>query len=278
MGQHAYKNDLVKPWRKPLSEQLVADLAYVPDGPLLALASKTPGGWSHRKPFLQNARRLFQSRHALLAADFAAVADDLPWMPALLKLDKAVLLAHQDELAGLLGGPRTALLCLLRSARAEDKESAIPAEVFAKHAAAGKVAAAKPDAKALRQWLQKVGSPAAEPGGEPEAETSLDPAVQKLKQEIDRLATARENELRNERRHHAHLLAERDARLAALEAAAAQAKEVQALQAAGQEAAAQALQSRLTMAEAEVARLKDVLAQARDLAGLAVRGDRKSVV
>ena len=35
-----------------------------------------------------------------------------------------------------------ALLCLLRSARAEDKESAIPAEVFAKHAAAGKVAAA----------------------------------------------------------------------------------------------------------------------------------------
>jgi hypothetical protein len=264
MGQHAYKNDLVKPWRKPLSEQLVADLAYVPDGPLLALASKTPGGWSHRKPFLQNARRLFQSRHALLAADFAAVADDLPWMPALLKLDKAVLLAHQDELAGLLGGPRTALLCLLRSARAEDKESAIPAEVFAKHAAAGKVAAAKPDAKALRQWLQKVGAPAAEPGGEPEAEPSLDPAVQKLKQEIDRLATARENELRNERRHHAHLLAERDARLAALEAAAAQAKEVQALQAAGQEAAAQALQSRLTMAEAEVARLKDELAQARE--------------
>jgi len=175
-----------------------------------------------------------------------------------------VLLAHQDELAGLLGGPRTALLCLLRSARAEDKESAIPAEVFAKHAATGKVVAAKPDAKALRQWLQKVGAPAAEPGGEPEAEPSLDPAVQKLKQEIDRLATARENELRNERRHHAHLLAERDARLAAMEAAAAQAKEVQALQSAGQEAATQALQSRLTMAEAEVARLKDELAQARE--------------
>jgi hypothetical protein len=264
MGQFAYKNDLVKPWRKALSEQLVADLAYVPDGPLLALASKTPGGWSHRKPFLQNARRLFQARHALLAADFEAVADALPWVPALLKLDKAVLLAHLDELAAILGGPRTALLCLLRSARAEDRESAIPAELFAKHAAAGKVVAAKPDPKALRPWLQKVGAPTAEPADEAAAEASHDPAVLKLKQEIDRLATARENELRNERRHQAHLLAERDARIAALEAAATQAKEVQALQSAGQEAATQALQSRLTMAEAEVARLKDELAQARE--------------
>ena len=264
MGQHAYKNDLVKPWRKPLSEQLVADLAFVPDGPLLALASRTPGGWNHRKPFLRNAPRLFQSRHALLAADFAAVADALPWMPALLKLDKTVLLAHLDELAGLLGGPRTALLCLLRSERAEDKEAAIPAELFAKHAAGGKAQPQEPDKKALRQWLLKAGVPATEPAEAADAEPGQDPAVQKLKEEIDRLATARENELRAERRHHAHLLAERDARIAALEAAAAQAKEAQTLLLAGQEAASQALQSRLAMAEGEVARLKDELAQARE--------------
>jgi hypothetical protein len=43
MGQYAYKNDLVTPWRKTLSEQLVFDLAFVPAGPLLALAKKDPG-------------------------------------------------------------------------------------------------------------------------------------------------------------------------------------------------------------------------------------------
>lgn len=40
MGQYAYKNDLVTPWRKTLSEQLVFDLAFVPAGPLLALAKR----------------------------------------------------------------------------------------------------------------------------------------------------------------------------------------------------------------------------------------------
>lgn len=266
MGQFAYKNELLHPCRKTLSEQLVHDLAYVPPGPLLALAKKTPGGWSHRTPFLKNARRLFQARTHLIAADFDAIADELPWMPALLKLEKATLLTHLDDLAALLGGPRTALLCLVRSARAEDKEAAIAAELFTKHANNGKPSAARPDAKALRLWLQKVGAQSFEAPVEDEAATpsSSDPSVRKLKEEIDRMATARENELRAERRHHAHQLAERDARIAELETAAKAQLEAQALQQTTQDAALQSLQARLAKAETEVGRLKDELAQARE--------------
>ena len=181
MGQYAYKNDLVTPWRKTLSEQLVFDLAFVPAGPLLALAKKTPGGWSHRTPFLKNARRLFQARYSLIAADFDAIADELPWMPALLKLEKATLVAHLDELANIIGGPRAALLCLVRAARAEDKDAAIASELFTKHASNGKPSAASPEAKALRLWLQKVGAPTVEPPAEEAAAASSDPSVRKLK-------------------------------------------------------------------------------------------------
>ena len=264
MGQYAYKNDLVTPWRKTLSEQLVFDLAFVPAGPLLALAKKTPGGWSHRTPFLKNARRLFQARYSLIAADFDAIADELPWMPALLKLEKATLVAHLDELANIIGGPRAALLCLVRAARAEDKDAAIASELFTKHASNGKPSAASPEAKALRLWLQKVGAPTVEPPAEEAAAASSDPSVRKLKEEIDRIATARENELRAERRHHAHLLAERDVQVVALEAAAKANLESQALQLASQEAAAQALQTRLAKTETEVSRLKGELDQARE--------------
>ena len=264
MGQYAYKNDLVTPCRKTLSEQLVHDLAFVPPGPLLALAKKTPGGWSHRTPFLKNARRLFQARYPLIAADFDAIADELPWMPALLKLEKATLLTHLDELATILGGPRTALLCLVRSARAEDKEAAIASEHFTKHASSSKPSANQPDAKALRLWLQKVGAPSGEAPAEAETTPTTDPSVRKLKEEIDRMATARENELRAERRHNAHVLGERDTRIAELEAAAKAQLEAQALQQTTHEAALQALLTRATKADTEVARLKDELAQARE--------------
>ena len=185
-------------------------------------------------------------------------------MPALLKLEKATLVAHLDELANIIGGPRAALLCLARAARAEDKDAAIASELFTKHASNGKPSAASPEAKALRLWLQKVGAPTVEPPAEEAAAASSDPSVRKLKEEIDRIATARENELRAERRHHAHLLAERDVQVVALEAAAKANLESQALQLASQEAAAQALQARLTKTETEVTRLKGELDQARE--------------
>lgn len=264
MGHFAYKNDLLKPWRKTLSEQLVHDLNFVADVPLLALAKRTPGGWSHRGPFLKNAKRLFQVRLNEIPQDLAIIADALPWMADLLKIETAVFADQLDDLTAILGGPRTALVCLMRAARAETKETACAPELFTKCANTGKPQAAKPDARALRNWLLKNGLAAAEATEEKSVVATPDQSVRKLKEEIDRIEAARENELRAERRHHANALADLTTKLSQYEAAALASRDAQTLQTATWEAAQQSLFTRTTKAEAEATRLKGELDQARE--------------
>ena len=271
MGHFAYKNDFLKPWRKMLSEQLVHDLNFVADTPLLALAKRTPGGWSHRGPFLKNAKRLFQVRLNEIANDLEIVADALPWMTDLLKIETAVFATELDNLTAILGGPRTALVCLVRAARAETKEQALPPELFTKCANAGKPQPAKPDARALRTWLAKTGVVGAEPAEEKPLAVSPDQSVRKLKEEIDRIEAARENELRAVRRHHANALAELGAKISQLDVAAAASREAQALQSTTTEAALQSLLTRATKAEAEATRLKGELDQAREHVSMKAR-------
>jgi hypothetical protein len=265
MGQFAYKNEVLEPLRRTLSEQLVLDLNHVADGPLLAMAKKIPGGYIHRRPFLRDAQWIFKKRLANLTQDAGAIAAHLAWYQAPLKAERAKLLEHVDELAAVVGGPRAALLCVVWNEQAEQKDAALPAELPARLAALSKPQDGKPDNKALKALLAKLTDGAGkEEGGEPaDALDSADRTLRRLQQEIAQGKAARENEGRQLRRQHANELEAKDAEIRQVrEEAAARAQEA-AQSRANLESQQQALQARLAQEEAEVARLRGELERAR---------------
>jgi hypothetical protein len=265
MGQFSYKNEAVDPHRKILSEQLVMDLEHVAETPLLALAKQIPGGYIHRKPFLRDAKWLFKKRLAHLALDAAAIAEHLPWYAEALKCEKAKLLEHLDELAGAIGGPRTALLCVLWNNKAEQKDAALPADLLPRLLANAKAQANKPETKAWKSAMAKLGGATEkEPLDSVDALDSAGKTVRRLLQELSQGKAARENEGRQIRRQHTNELEAKDTEIRkAREDAGRQAQEA-AKQAAVLEANIAALQAKLTAEETEVARLRGELDRARE--------------
>jgi hypothetical protein len=265
MGQFSYKNEAVDPHRKILSEQLVMDLEHVGEAPLLALAKQIPGGYIHRKPFLRDAKWLFKKRLGHLALDAAAIAEHLPWYAETLKCDKAKLLEHLDELAGAIGGPRAALLCVLWNNKAEQKDAALPADLLPRLLANAKSQANKPEAKAWKAVIAKLGGTSEkEPLDSVDALDSAGKTVRRLLQELSQGKAARENEGRQIRRQHANELEAKDGEIRkAREDAGRQAQEA-TKQAAALDANIVALQAKLTAEETEVARLRGELDRARE--------------
>lgn len=263
MGQHAYKKDLLAPVRKTLMEQLVADLRLVPDKALLAFAQRCEGGWHHRDKFLKNAKRLMLTRADSLAGDATDVVRHLPWAALATGTTQEKFVENLKETVAVLGGPRVALLCLIRSAAAENKEDALPAELFAECAQAGKASETAPDRRTLGDLLVKVG--AKPPAPRDEADKAHDDrSSQKLKDELDRVLGARERELNAERRHHANEAEALGKRIAALNAEMAEERTAHAEAKAGLEAALQAAHAKAGALEQENARLKGELDQSRE--------------
>ena len=185
MGQFSYKNEAVDPHRKILSEQLVMDLEHVAEAPLLALAKQIPGGYIHRKPFLRDAKWLFKKRLGHLTLDATAIAEHLPWYAEALKCEKAKLLEHLDDLAGAIGGVRAALLCVLWNNQAEQKDATLPADLLARLLANAKAQPGKPDAKAWKAAIAKLGGAAEkEPLDSVDALDSAGKTLRRLQQEI----------------------------------------------------------------------------------------------
>ncbi len=265
MGQFSYKNDAVDPHRRILSEQLILDLQHVADAPLLALAKQIPGGYIHRKPFLRDATWLFKKRLGHLASDATAIAEHLPWYAEILKCEKVKLLEHLDELAGVIGGPRAGLLCVLWNNQAEQKDSVLPADLLPRLLANTKAQANKPEAKAWKVIVTKLGGAAEkEPLDSVDALDSAGKTVRRLLQELSQGKAARENEGRQIRRQHANELEAKDTEIRkAREDASRQVQEA-AKQAAALDANIIALQAKLTAEETEVARLRGELDRARE--------------
>jgi len=265
MGHFSYKSEAVDPHRKVISEQLVLDLEHVADGPLLALAKQIPGGYIHRKPFLRDAKWLFKKRLGHLAQDASAIAEHLPWFAEALKCEKAKLLEHLDEMAGVIGGARAALLCVLWNNQTEAKEAALPADLLPRLLANAKPQAGKPDGKAWKALLAKLGGAAEkEPLDSVDALDSAGKTLRRLQQEISQGKAARENEGRQVRRQHANELEEKDAEIRKARDDAARQAQDAAKQAATLEGNIGALQAKLTAEEAEVARLRGELDRARE--------------
>lgn len=241
------------------------DLAHVADAPLLALAKLIPGGYIHRKPFLRDAKWRFQKRFNLLAEDTGAIADNLPWFAQVLGSEHAPLLENLEELGAVLGGPRAALVCLLWNHRATRREDALPAETLQRLLANARPQAGKPEAKAWKALLAKLGGAVdKEPLDAAEALDSAGKTLRRLQHEINQGKVARENEVRQLKRQHGNELEtkEGEARKAReensrLAADAAQHGEALTTQ-------LQALQARLDKEDAEVSRLKGELERARE--------------
>jgi hypothetical protein len=201
MGHFSYKNEAVDPHRKLLSEQLVLDLEHVADGPLLALAKQIPGGYIHRGPFLKASKWLFKKRLVHLAQDASAVAEHLPWFATALKWEKAKFIEHLDELAATIGGGRAALLCVVWNNQAEQKDAALPADLLGRLLTNAKPQGAKPEAKAWKALVAKVGGAVEkEPLDSVDALDSAGKTVRRLLTEISQGKAARENEGRQIRR------------------------------------------------------------------------------
>ncbi|MEO0039948.1 MAG: YacP-like domain [Verrucomicrobiota bacterium] len=265
MGQFSYKNEAVDPLRKVLSEQLVLDLNHVADGPLLALAKLIPGGYMHRKPFLRDAKWRFKKRFAQLTEDTATIADHLPWFAELLKSDRTRLLEHFDDLTGLLGGPRVALLCLIWNHRAEQKDAALPADLLARVPSNARPQAGKPEPKAWKALLAKLGGVVEkEPADTVDALDSAGKTLRRLEQEIAQGKAARENDVRQIRRQHANELEAKESELRKVREDSARQAQEAAKQLASLTAGQQALQARLEKEEAEVTRLRGELERARE--------------
>jgi hypothetical protein len=262
MGQHAYKKELLTPARRTLMDQLVADLRYMPEKSLLTFANRCEGGWHHKDRFLRNARRLMQAREAHLAADAADVIRHLPWAGLVDATAKDQLLGNLKETIAVLGGPRVALVCLIRNAAAETKEEALPAEAFAEGVQAGQAVEAAPDKRSLHDLLVKVGAkrPVATEVGAPAGD---DRSSQKLKDELDRVLGARERELSAAMRHHANEVATLGKQIAALNAELAEERADHAEAQASLADAVTAAQVRAAALEQENLGLKAELDQAR---------------
>ncbi len=266
MGQFSFKNELLAPLRKSLTEQFVFELAHLPNGPLLSLAKQTPGGWSHRVPFLKNASRIFKNRQNFLTKDLESIADHLPWFSALLSTKKSLFLEHADAINETLGGPRAMLLCVLWNLKVESKEEALGADVLTRFAAAGKPQANKPEAKALQALRQKLMGEITS-NKEPAIGEPLDPAdrtLRRLQQDLDKGKAAREKEITALKRHQANelkaldlVLEKNQAEIAALKVNLDQKKSAD-------EANLASLAAKLAKAEDEAIRLRGELDGARE--------------
>ncbi|MFM2131995.1 MAG: hypothetical protein RL646_1198, partial [Verrucomicrobiota bacterium] len=149
MGPFAYKADTIAPMRTALMEQFLADLEHLPEAAVMQLARRAPGGWSHAKIFLKNARRIYGRKHEDIQANLLLVSPSMPWSRELLKLGKHGIQQKADEIAAAIGGPRAAILCVIHNARAESKEDVLPADLALRLAGIGKVQTERPDRKSL---------------------------------------------------------------------------------------------------------------------------------
>jgi len=264
MGQHAYKKELLTPARKALLDQLVADLPLVPEKPLLAFAKRCEGGWHHKDKFLKNARRLLEQRADLLARDAADVVRHLRWAGLVTAAPKEKLLEHLKEAIAVLGGPRVALVLLIRNAETEAKEAACPVEAFTECVQAGNPVGASPNRQSLADLLIKTGAQAPAAPEETAGKPSDDRESLKLKEELDRVLGARGRELAAERRHHANEAEVLRKQIAALNAELTEERTALTEAKAAVETTLAATQSRLALSEQENARLKGELDQSRE--------------
>ncbi len=260
MGQFAYKNEVVNPLRKILSEQFVNDLVFVPNAPLLALAKRTPGGWSHRAPFLKNAKHLFRSRHSVLTEDLEAIADFLPWLTELSQATQVSLEQNAEELLKVIGGPRLGLICLLHNAKATRKEDAYHSEFLAQCTLSGKPLTSAPSEDDLVQVTMKVTGKTLSP-----KHKKAEPDSNQLQKELRRQADISEKNLGSLRRHFANEKEEFEKRLNGLNQILVKQQQEAADQKSSHQLAVQSLQSSLAQSEAEITRLKSDLHQAREL-------------
>jgi hypothetical protein len=258
MGQFAYKNEVVNPLRKTLSEQFIYDLTFTPDGPLLALAKKIPGGWGHRGPFLKQAKQIFGRRQDMLTSDCTAIAVGLTWMVELAEVTQAQLEAHREGLLQVLGGPRVGLLCLLHNARAEKKEEAYENSLITQFTQTGKTISTKPNEKDLQQLISKITGKVPLEKKKPELGTS------ELKEELEHQADVFEKTLGTLRRRSANEKEELEKHIEDLNQALAKNKQAQGDLMASHDAANQAQQNIISQSETEITRLKDELKLARE--------------
>ncbi len=258
MGQYAYKNEVVNPLRKILSEQFIYDLNFVTEVRLLALAKKLPGGWSHRGPFLKQAKQIFGRRQDVLTSDCAAIADGLTWMTELAEVTQAQLEAHREGLLQVLGGPRIGLICLIHNARAEKKEEAYDNSIITQFTQTGKAIAAKPNEKDLQALITKI------TGKAPLEKKKPEPSTPELREELDRQTDIFEKALGTLRRRFANEKEELEKQLENHNQALAKSKQAQEDLKASHTAANQAQQNIISQSEAEITRLKDELKQARE--------------
>ena len=98
MGPFAYKADTIAPMRTALMEQFLADLEHLPEAAVMQLARRAPGGWSHAKIFLKNARRIYGRKHEDIQANLLLVSPSMPWSRELLKLGKHGIQQKADEI------------------------------------------------------------------------------------------------------------------------------------------------------------------------------------
>ncbi len=258
MGQFAYKNEVVNPLRKILSEQFIYDLTFTPDGPLLALAKKIPGGWGHRGPFLKQAKQIFGRRQDMLTSDCAAIAIGLTWMVELAEVTQAQLEGHREGLLQVLGGPRVGLICLLHNARAEKKEDAYDNSLITQFTQTGKAMPTKPNEKDLQQLISKITGKTPLEKKKPELGTS------ELKEELEHQADVFEKALGTLRRRSANEKEELEKHIESLNQALAKNKQAHEDLKASHDAANQAQQNIISQSETEITRLKDELKLARE--------------
>ena len=265
MGQFSYKNEAVEPHRKTLSEQLILDLQHVADAPLLALAKQIPGGYIHRKPFLQNAKWLFKKRLGHLAQDATAIAEHLPWYADVLKVEKAKLMEHLDELAAVIGGPRAALLCILWNNQAEQKDAALPSDQLARLATLSKPQASKPDGKAWKTVMAKFsGQTDKTPPDSADALDSADRTLRRLQQDLAQGKAARENELRQVRRQHANEIEAKEIEIRKVREEATRQAQESSQNLSALESSVIAANVRSAKSEEEILRLRGELDRARE--------------
>ena len=264
MGQHAYKKELLAPARKALLDQLVADLHLVPEKPLLAFAKRCEGGWHHKDKFLKNARRLLEKRADHLARDAADVVRHLHWAGLVAVAPKEKLIEHLKEAIGVLGGPRVALVLVIRNAETEAKEAALPIEAFTECIQAGNPVGTSPNRQSLADLLIKTGAKAPAAPDEAAGKPHDDRESQKLKEELDRVLGARGRELAAERRHHANEAEVLRKQISALNAELTEERTALTEAKAALATTLAATQAKLALAEQENARLKGELDQSRE--------------
>ena len=262
MGQHSYKKEVLAPYRKVLLDQMVADLHLLPDKTLLAFANRCEGGWRHKTAFLKHARRLMQARLDALTADATEVVRHLPWAPLVDEAPKEQFVAHLPQMVAVLGGARTALLCLVRTALAEKKDEAIDPALLAECAVGAKPHEAAPAKQPLGELLVKAGARApAQPEETKQAETR---SAQKIQEEINRLTAAREKELNAERRHHANEVAKFQEQIERLSGELNKERKAAGEAKASLDAALTTATAKVTALEADQIRLKDELERSRE--------------